>query len=250
MRASLRQLEGYEVENVRDRELLEPAPRAGDRRRRVKGLTDIGRRFTPVGYVDGVRKKFIYAGDGSRRRRRPLPRHPGRHHRGRHRRCAPDLVDRAASPATSRLAVVVLVRPAAGPRPRRLAQPPGRGPPARDPPPAARRPRPAHDLGGGRPRLRAGARPHGRRGARARCPTSSPACSARSGPAPAAPRPCEAMETRSNVHRAPLLRARHPPGRHLRRVDRPGAAGPGRRDAHPSAASSPRRRRRRRRSRC
>jgi tight adherence protein C len=64
VRASLRQLEGYEVENVRDRELLNPL-----RQRAivpaVKGLTDLGRRLTPVGYVDGVRKKFVYAGDGS-----------------------------------------------------------------------------------------------------------------------------------------------------------------------------------------
>jgi tight adherence protein C len=64
VRASLRQLEGYEVENVRDRELLNPL-----RERAivpaVKGLTDIGRRVTPTGYVDGVKKKFIYAGDSS-----------------------------------------------------------------------------------------------------------------------------------------------------------------------------------------
>jgi tight adherence protein C len=61
IRDSLRQLEGYEVENVRDQELLIPfteraiAPVLG-------GLTSLGRRFTPVGYVDGVREKFIYAG--------------------------------------------------------------------------------------------------------------------------------------------------------------------------------------------
>ncbi|WP_208027913.1 type II secretion system F family protein [Rhabdothermincola sediminis] len=64
VRSSLRQLEGYEVENVRDQELLAPIteralmPILG-------GLTSLGRRFTPVGYVDGVRKKFIYAGQGS-----------------------------------------------------------------------------------------------------------------------------------------------------------------------------------------
>jgi tight adherence protein C len=64
VRSSLRQLEGYEVENVRDRELLNPL-----RERAfvpaVKGLTDIGRRLTPVGYVEGVRKKHIYAGEGT-----------------------------------------------------------------------------------------------------------------------------------------------------------------------------------------
>ena len=64
VRSSLRQLEGYEVENVRDQELLAPIserallPVLG-------GLTNLGRRFTPVGYVDSVRKKFIYAGNGS-----------------------------------------------------------------------------------------------------------------------------------------------------------------------------------------
>jgi tight adherence protein C len=64
VRASLRQLEGYEVENVRDRELLNPL-RQRAIAPAVKGLTDLGRRLTPVGYVDGVRKKFVYAGDGS-----------------------------------------------------------------------------------------------------------------------------------------------------------------------------------------
>ena len=61
VRASLRQLDGYEVENVRDQELLVPL-----HQRAIlpvlKGLTAIGGRFTPVGYVDNVRKKFIYAG--------------------------------------------------------------------------------------------------------------------------------------------------------------------------------------------
>jgi tight adherence protein C len=64
VRASLRQLEGYEVENVRDQELLAPLrdrallPVLG-------GLTSLGRRLTPTGYVDGIRQKFIYAGEGS-----------------------------------------------------------------------------------------------------------------------------------------------------------------------------------------
>jgi tight adherence protein C len=64
VRDSLRQLEGYEVENTRDQELLAPIterallPVLG-------GLTKIGRRFTPVGYVDNIRQKFIYAGEGS-----------------------------------------------------------------------------------------------------------------------------------------------------------------------------------------
>ncbi len=64
VRNSLRQLEGYEVENVRDQELLAPIteravlPVLG-------ALTNLGRRFTPVGYVDSVRQKFIFAGNGS-----------------------------------------------------------------------------------------------------------------------------------------------------------------------------------------
>src|SRR5829696_5296556 len=31
----------------------------------LSGLTNLGRRFTPVGYVDSVRQKFIRAGDGT-----------------------------------------------------------------------------------------------------------------------------------------------------------------------------------------
>jgi tight adherence protein C len=64
VRSSLRQLEGYEVENVRDRELLNPL-RERALIPAIKGLTDIGRRLTPVGYVEGVRRKFIYAGEGN-----------------------------------------------------------------------------------------------------------------------------------------------------------------------------------------
>ena len=64
VRNSLRQLEGYEVENVRDQELLVPfaeramAPIMG-------GLTKLGRRFTPTGYVDNIRRKFVWAGVGN-----------------------------------------------------------------------------------------------------------------------------------------------------------------------------------------
>lgn len=64
VRDSLRQLEGYEVESVRDQELLVPI----SERALVpvlSGLTKLGRRFTPVGYADNVRKKFIFAGKGS-----------------------------------------------------------------------------------------------------------------------------------------------------------------------------------------
>jgi tight adherence protein C len=64
VRNSLRQLEGYEVENVRDQQLLAPmAQRALVPV--LSNLTELGRRFTPVGYVDQIRKKFIQSGEGS-----------------------------------------------------------------------------------------------------------------------------------------------------------------------------------------
>jgi tight adherence protein C len=64
VRQSLRQLEGYEVESVRDQELLVPF----HERALVPlltGLTGLGTRFSPSGYVEGVRDKFIYAGEAS-----------------------------------------------------------------------------------------------------------------------------------------------------------------------------------------
>ena len=64
VRSSLRQLEGYEVENVRDQELLVPFTERAVMPV-VSGLTSVGRRFTPVGYVDNIRKKFIFSGNGS-----------------------------------------------------------------------------------------------------------------------------------------------------------------------------------------
>lgn len=64
VRTSLRQLEGYEVENIRDQELLAPVTERA--LMPVMGaFSRLGRRFTPVGYTDSVRKKFIYAGNGS-----------------------------------------------------------------------------------------------------------------------------------------------------------------------------------------
>jgi tight adherence protein C len=61
VRSSLRQLEGYEVQDVRDQELLIPLYQRA-LLPVLRGLTALGGRFTPVGYVDQVRKKFIYAG--------------------------------------------------------------------------------------------------------------------------------------------------------------------------------------------
>jgi tight adherence protein C len=64
VRDSLRQLDGYEVENVRDQELLVPFSQRAVAPV-LSGLTGVGRRFTPVGYVDNVRKKFIFSGNGT-----------------------------------------------------------------------------------------------------------------------------------------------------------------------------------------
>lgn len=61
VRASLRQLEGYEVDNVRDQELLKPmsertvAPI-------MERLVAIGKRFTPDGYSGKVRARLTAAG--------------------------------------------------------------------------------------------------------------------------------------------------------------------------------------------
>src|ERR1700737_80767 len=61
VRASLRQLDGYEVDNVRDRELLLPVT-ARVFAPVLKTLTDLGRRFTPAGYVEKTRKKLVITG--------------------------------------------------------------------------------------------------------------------------------------------------------------------------------------------
>ncbi|MCP3910124.1 MAG: type II secretion system F family protein [Actinomycetia bacterium] len=64
VRSSLRQLDDYEVESVRDQDLLNPlAQRAF--LPVLQGLVGLGRRLTPVGYIDGVRHKFILSGNPS-----------------------------------------------------------------------------------------------------------------------------------------------------------------------------------------
>ncbi len=64
VRESLRQLNGYELENQRDAELLVPlAERAVVPV--LQALTGLGRRFTPMGYVEKVRQKFVYAGEAT-----------------------------------------------------------------------------------------------------------------------------------------------------------------------------------------
>lgn len=61
VRASLRQLDDYEVESVREQELLVPLK---DRAIApiVSGLTSIAKRFTPQGYVDASKAKLVTAG--------------------------------------------------------------------------------------------------------------------------------------------------------------------------------------------
>ncbi len=61
VRESLRQLDDYQIESQRDREMLNPLGK------RVlmpltSTLTDLGKRFTPVGYVQSTKKKLIIAG--------------------------------------------------------------------------------------------------------------------------------------------------------------------------------------------
>jgi tight adherence protein C len=65
IRESLRGLDGYEtVQGQRDRELLNPLR---DRALLpiLSGMTRLGRKYTPVGYVEGVRHKFTLAGNGN-----------------------------------------------------------------------------------------------------------------------------------------------------------------------------------------
>jgi tight adherence protein C len=62
VRDSLRRLEGYQIQDVRDQEMLAPiservvAPL-------LEGLTGIARRFTPAGFGEGVAQKLIMAGN-------------------------------------------------------------------------------------------------------------------------------------------------------------------------------------------
>ena len=61
VRETLRQLDGYEVENERDQQMLNPLKERAVQPF-LEGVTNLGKRFTPVGYVDKVRQKFVYAG--------------------------------------------------------------------------------------------------------------------------------------------------------------------------------------------
>jgi tight adherence protein C len=64
VRESLRQLDGYEVENQRDQQMLDPL-RDRALAPLLEGLTNVGRRLTPVGYVEKVRQKFVHMGNTS-----------------------------------------------------------------------------------------------------------------------------------------------------------------------------------------
>jgi tight adherence protein C len=61
VRASLRQLNDYQIEDVRDSTLIQPlAARVGVPVMQV--LTQLSGRFTPAGYLQSVRKKLLVAG--------------------------------------------------------------------------------------------------------------------------------------------------------------------------------------------
>ena len=64
MRSSLRRLDGYEVESQRNQEMLDPL-RERALAPILSGLTGIGRRLTPAGYVEKVRLKFVHMGNNS-----------------------------------------------------------------------------------------------------------------------------------------------------------------------------------------
>src|SRR5436189_6051364 len=62
VRESLRRLEGYQIQDVRDQEMLAPmservvAPL-------LEGLTGIANRYTPKGYGEKVAQKLVHAGN-------------------------------------------------------------------------------------------------------------------------------------------------------------------------------------------
>lgn len=63
VRSSLRQLDDYEVESVREKELLAPITERAVAPL-LNGLTGLGKRLTPVGYLAQVRTKLVSAGTG------------------------------------------------------------------------------------------------------------------------------------------------------------------------------------------
>lgn len=63
VRSSLRQLDDYEVESVREKELLAPITERAVAPL-LHGLAGLGKRFTPVGYLAQARTKLVSAGTG------------------------------------------------------------------------------------------------------------------------------------------------------------------------------------------
>lgn len=63
VRSSLRQLDDYEVESVREKELLVPLSERAIAPF-LTGLTGLGKRFTPIGYAEQVNTKLTSAGKG------------------------------------------------------------------------------------------------------------------------------------------------------------------------------------------
>lgn len=64
VRASLRQLDGYEVDNVRDQELLKPMSERTVEPIMTR-LVELGKRFTPDGYTDKVKGRLQASGNSS-----------------------------------------------------------------------------------------------------------------------------------------------------------------------------------------
>jgi tight adherence protein C len=64
MRATLNQLNDFEIDNVRDQQLLNPL-RDRTFKPLIGKLEGLGRRFTPVGYVEQVRVRFLHMGNAS-----------------------------------------------------------------------------------------------------------------------------------------------------------------------------------------
>ena len=62
VRESLRRLEGYQIQDVRDQEMLAPMASASSRRC-SKACTGVATRFTPEGYGEKVAQKLVHAGN-------------------------------------------------------------------------------------------------------------------------------------------------------------------------------------------
>jgi tight adherence protein C len=62
VRESLRRLEGYQIQDVRDQEMLAPMSErvVGPL---LDGLTGVARRFTPAGYGETIAQKLVHAGN-------------------------------------------------------------------------------------------------------------------------------------------------------------------------------------------